>query len=89
MSPASAAITIANGNATLSTTNYNWINYGVASIGAALVPHEWVIYSDRGLGGAYSCVGTSFTNAYLDMGLALRVRCLLQRRLRFPQLRKR
>jgi len=71
MSPASAAITIANGNATLSTTNYNWINYGVASIGAALVPHEWVIYSDRGLGGAYSCVGTSFTNAYLDMGLAI------------------
>ena len=77
MSPASAAITLTTGNSTLSTTNYNWIAYGVA-IGATdmrshteIVPHEWVIYSDKGLGGAYSCVGTSFTSAYADMGLPM------------------
>jgi len=76
MSPASAAITIANGNATLSTINYNWINYGVGSAvdprnRPDVVPHSWIIYSDKGLGGAYSCVGASFTNAYTDFGLAM------------------
>jgi len=30
-----------------------------------------VIYSDKGLGGAYSCVGVSFTNAYSDFGLPM------------------
>jgi hypothetical protein len=71
MGPASAALSVANGNATLTTSNYNWINFGVASSNAALVPHEWVIYSDKGLGGAYSCVGVSFTNAYSDFGLPM------------------
>jgi len=76
MSPVSPIITITNGNATLSTTNYNWITYGVITSldprnRPDLVPHSWVIYSDKGLGGAYSCVGTSFTNAYTDMGLAM------------------
>ena len=52
MSPASSAITITTGNAILTTSNYNWINFGVASTVAANVPHEWVIYSDKGLGGA-------------------------------------
>ena len=71
MSAASAAFSITNGNATLNTTNYNWINYGVASIAAASVPHAWVIYSDKGLGGGFSCVGTSYNNAYTDFGLAM------------------
>ncbi len=71
MSAASSAITITTGNATLNTSNYNWINIGVASNIAASVPHEWVIYSDKGLGGGYSCVGTAFTNAYSDFGMAM------------------
>jgi hypothetical protein len=71
MSAASPSITITTGNATLTTSNYNWINFGVASTVPAQVPHEWVIYSDKGLGGAYSCVGVSFTNAYSDFGLPM------------------
>jgi hypothetical protein len=71
MGPASAALSVTNANATLTTSNYNWINFGVASSNTALVPHEWVIYSDKGLGGAYSCVGVSFTNAYSDFGLPM------------------
>jgi hypothetical protein len=76
MSPASPVITITTGNATLTTQNYNWINFGVGTAleprtHPALIPREWVIYSDKGLGGAYSCVGTSFTNAYTDFGLPM------------------
>jgi len=76
MSAASAAFTIANGNATLSTINYNWINFGIGSVvdprnQPQVVPHEWVIYSDKGLGGGYFCVGASFTNAYTDFGLPM------------------
>jgi hypothetical protein len=66
--PASAAITITNGNATLSPTNYNWITFGWV---VANTPHQWIIYSDKGLGGAYSCVGTSFTYGYSDFGIVL------------------
>jgi hypothetical protein len=69
MSAASPAITITTGNATLTTENYNWINFGVATTVVANIPHEWVIYGDKGLGGAYSCVGTAFLNAYADFGL--------------------
>ena len=32
---------------------------------------EFVIYSDLGLGGAYSCVGTAFTDGYSDRGLPM------------------
>jgi hypothetical protein len=71
MSAASPAITITNGNATLSTLNYNWITYPLSTMTASAVPHQWVIYSDKGLGGAYSCVGTSYASAYSDYGLPL------------------
>jgi hypothetical protein len=71
MSPASAAFSVKNANAALTTANYNWINFGVGTAVATSIPHEWVIYSDKGLDGAYSCVGVSFTNAYSDFGLPL------------------
>jgi hypothetical protein len=62
-SAASAQITIANGNASLSTSNYNWITWN--PVPAVMY---W-IYSDKGLGGALTCVGTSFTTGYSDFGL--------------------
>ena len=64
-SAATAAITITNGNATLSRDNYNWIAYSFLS-----TAYMYGIYSDKGLGGAYSCVGVSFTSGYSDYGLA-------------------
>jgi hypothetical protein len=63
-SAASPAIQITNGNATLSTNNYNWIQWNQQP--AAMY---W-IYGDKGLGGALTCVGTSFTYAYSDFGLS-------------------
>ncbi len=63
-SAASAQITVANGNASLSTNNYNWITWNPVS-----AVMYW-IYSDKGLGGALTCVGTSFTTGYSDFGLA-------------------
>src|ERR1700682_1227892 len=75
MSAASPSFNVTSGNATLTPDNFNWINFGVSGGAgfpvASAVPHMWVIYSDKGLGGALSCVGTSFTNAYSDFGLAL------------------
>jgi hypothetical protein len=62
-SAGSPAIQITNGNATLSTSNYNWIQWNQEP--AAMF---W-IYSDKGLGGALTCVGTAFTYAYSDFGL--------------------
>ncbi|MGH9679864.1 MAG: hypothetical protein ACRD4Y_07920, partial [Candidatus Acidiferrales bacterium] len=59
-------LTITNGNAALTKYNYNHLMWPVVA-GA----YEFIIYSDQGLGGGYSCVGTAFTNAYSDKGLAM------------------
>ena len=59
-------VTITNGNATLTKYNYNHVMWPVVT-GA----YEFIIYSDLGLGGAYSCVGTAFTNGYSDKGLPM------------------
>ena len=63
-SAASAQITVANGNSTLSTSNYNWITWN--PVPAVMY---W-IYSDKGLGGVLTCVGTAFTTGYSDFGMA-------------------
>jgi hypothetical protein len=60
------AITITNANSTLTKYNYNHVMWPLVA-GA----YEFIIYSDLGLGGAYSCVGASFTNAYSDKGQAM------------------
>jgi hypothetical protein len=62
-SAATPAITITNGNATLTRDNYNWIGFTLSR------GYMFGIYSDQGLGGAYTCVGTSFTNGYSDYGM--------------------
>ena len=62
-SPATPAVTITNGNATLTRDNYNWIGYTLSP------GFMFGIYSDQGLAGSYTCVGTSFTNGYSDYGM--------------------
>jgi hypothetical protein len=59
-------ITISNGNATLTKYNYNHLMWPLVT-GA----YEFIVYSDQGLGGAYSCVGTAFANGYSDRGLGM------------------
>jgi hypothetical protein len=65
-SAASGTTTITNGNATLGVFDYNWLN-------VPPVPNsrEVAIYSDKGLGGALTCVGVTFTMGYSDYGLTL------------------
>ncbi|MBZ5697128.1 MAG: hypothetical protein LAN18_01125 [Acidobacteriia bacterium] len=73
-SAASAAISITNGNATLSATdlNYNWINvpmtvdYPLDLNASAFMT---AVYSDKGLGGAYSCIGVTYSRGFSDYGL--------------------
>ena len=67
-SAAVGPITITNGNATLSATNlnYNWINVPPVSNSYMVA-----VYSDQGLGGAYSCVGVTFDMGYSDYGLTI------------------
>src|ERR1700752_4649233 len=60
---ASAALQITNGNATLSKNNYNWIGY--PSDPAAAI---YLLYSDKGLGGALTCVNASVTMGMIDIG---------------------
>ncbi|MBZ5662584.1 MAG: hypothetical protein LAO08_19445 [Acidobacteriia bacterium] len=59
-------VTVTAANATLTKYNYNHVMWPLVT-GA----YEYVIYSDQGLGGAYSCVGTAFTNGYSDRGLPM------------------
>jgi hypothetical protein len=65
-SAASGTTTITNGNATLGVFDYNWLN-----VPPVLNSRQVAIYSDRGLGGALTCVGVTFTFAYSDYGLNL------------------
>jgi hypothetical protein len=64
-SAASANLAITTGNATLGVFDYNWMN-----IPAVLNSREVAVYSDKGLGGALTCIGVTFTNGYSDYGLA-------------------
>ncbi len=50
--------------ATLTVNNYNFLHWKFLT-GAV----GYIIYSDKGLGGALTCVGTAYTNAYGDYGL--------------------
>lgn len=64
-------ITITNGNATLSPSNYNWIGYQLTS-GA----REYAIYRDDGAGGAQSCIAVSMSGGgYSDWGRSLPFGC--------------
>ncbi len=65
-SAASGTTTITNGNATLGVFTYNWLN--VPPVNNS---REVAIYSDKGLGGALTCVGVTFTLGYSDYGLTL------------------
>ncbi|MGD0907682.1 MAG: hypothetical protein ABSA96_08880 [Candidatus Acidiferrales bacterium] len=56
-----AAVTVTNGNATLSKYNYNHVMWANET-GA----YMWVVYRNSGSG--YSCVGTSFGGGFEDMG---------------------
>jgi hypothetical protein len=60
-SPASSTLTISEGNAVLTKDNYNWIAYPF-NINA----YMYALYSDKGLGGALTCVNVSFTMAVTD-----------------------
>ena len=62
-SAASGALTITTGNAALSKYNYNHLMWATET-GA----YMYAIYSDKGLGGALTCVATAFTNGFSDMG---------------------
>src|SRR6201998_2970662 len=62
-SPASSTLQITNGNATLSKNNYNWIAYPF-NTNAAI----YLLYSDKGLGRALTCVNASVTMAMIDIG---------------------
>ena len=62
-SPASSTLTITSANATLTKNNYNYISYPENTSGA-----YWLLYSDKGLGGALTCVNVSVTMAMIDIG---------------------
>jgi len=62
-SPASSTLQITNGSATLSKNNYNWIAYPFNTSAAI-----YLLYSDKGLGGALTCVNASVTMAMIDIG---------------------
>ena len=64
--PAVGPITITNGNATLTPFNYNWIGFQ-----AAPGVRMYAIYSDKGLGGAYTCINMAYTTGYSDWGFYL------------------
>ena len=61
--PASSSVNIANGVATLGRDSYNYLSWTAVS-GAV----GYVIYESATSGGTYSAVGTTYTNAYCDMG---------------------
>lgn len=63
-------ITITNGNASLTPSNYNWIGYQYTT-GARM----FAIYRDDGAGGAYSCINISYSPGYSDWGRALPFGC--------------
>jgi len=65
-SAASNAITITNGNSALTINNYNWIGFPYPGSGVIAT----AIYSDKGLGGALTCVGVSFGLGYSDQGFS-------------------
>ncbi len=62
-SPASANLAITTGNATLTKDNYNWLTWPFNTSA-----YIWLIYSDKGLGGALTCVNAVFNMAATDMG---------------------
>jgi len=68
---ASGNFAIANGNATLSKYNYNHLMWAVTASVPNGGPTMWLVYSDKGAGGAKTCVGSAFTNGFSDMGFAL------------------
>ena len=73
-SAATGPITITNGNATLSATNlnYNWIN-----VPPVQNSYMVAVYSDKGPGGAYSCIGVTFNMGFDDYGLYAYPNCPL------------
>ena len=72
---ASSTISV-TGNATLSKYNYNHLMWACGTANCLNAssptngPYMWLVYSDKGLGGALSCIGTAFTNGYSDQGFA-------------------
>ena len=61
---ASSTYTVTTGNATLNKYNYNHLMWALAPSSV----YMWGIYSDKGTGGALTCVGMAFTNGFSDMG---------------------
>jgi hypothetical protein len=61
--PASSSGNIANGVATLGRDSYNYLYWTAASNAIG-----YVIYESATSGGTYTAIGTTYTNAYCDMG---------------------
>ncbi|MGO9642018.1 MAG: hypothetical protein ACLP1Y_12025 [Candidatus Acidiferrales bacterium] len=65
MSATSAHTCITNGVATLGRDSYNFLSWATVTNAVA-----YVIYESASSGGTYTAIGTSYTNAYCDMGFS-------------------